>query len=61
MSDFQLAKHKQNMEKKFQENNLKPGDAGFVYDKRVEFKQGGEKVDDGWDDDDEDYFDDDFA
>lgn len=53
------------MEEQFKQNNLKPGDAGFVYDKRVDFGKKGQKVDDGWDDEDEEgednqYFDDDF-
>ena len=58
------------MELDFQKNNLKPGDAGFVYDKRVDFKVK-EKVDDGWDEEEEggedegddvdEYFDDDFV
>ena len=49
------------MDKQFQQNALKPGDAGYVYDKRVEFGNQ-EKVDDGWDDNEDlnDYFDDDF-
>jgi hypothetical protein len=46
---------------------LKPGDPGFVYDKRIDFSKG-PKVDDGWDESDDgndnedvdDYFDDDF-
>lgn len=40
------------MEEDFSKNNLKPGDAGFVYDKRIEFGNG-EKVDDGWDEDED--------
>ena len=28
------------MDEKFSKNALKPGDAGFEYDKRVEFKKG---------------------
>ena len=37
MSDFQLQRHKQNMEKEFSKNVLKPGDKGFEYDKRVDY------------------------
>ena len=37
LSDKELAKHKANMEKGFSSNQLKPGDKGFVYDKRIDF------------------------
>jgi hypothetical protein len=39
------------MEKGFSANQLKPGDAGFEYDKKVEFKKAepGELDDDSWD------------
>ena len=50
------------MEEKFIKNALKPGDPGFVYDKRVDFKSM-PKQDNSWDEEDEDvdnYFDDDF-
>ena len=40
LSDAELAKHKKKMDEKFNKNILKPGDSGFVYDKRVEFKSG---------------------
>ncbi len=52
------------MEEAFQMNNVKPGDAGFVYDKRIDFsKQAREdnSWDEGMEDEDvDDYFDDDF-
>lgn len=35
LDDRTLAKHKANMEKGFEKNQLKPGDDGFEYDKRV--------------------------
>jgi hypothetical protein len=34
-----LAKHKAAMEKGFSANQLKPGDAGYEYDKRIDFKK----------------------
>ena len=57
-----LKKEKAKMDVAFQEKQLKPGDAGFEYDKRVEFE--GPKEANDWDDEleleDDDYFDDDF-
>lgn len=38
MSDFELNRHKGAMEVDFKKNALKPGDPGFEYDKRVDFK-----------------------
>ena len=37
MTDYQLQRHKQNMEQDFKKNVLKPGDKGFEYDKRVDY------------------------
>ena len=37
--DYELKRHKLNMDKGFAKTQLKPGDQGFEYDKRVEFKQ----------------------
>ena len=37
MSDYQLQRHKQNMEQDFKKNVVKPGDKGFEYDKRVDY------------------------
>ena len=37
LSNEELKKHKDKMEKKFLANAKKPGDAGFVYDKQEEF------------------------
>ena len=51
------------MDEKFNKNLLKPGDDGFQYDKRIEFKQDtGKKMDTSWDEgeDVDEYFDDDF-
>ena len=70
MSDFQLQRHKQNMEKEFSKNVLKPGDKGFEYDKRVDYSSHMKDDDseNSWDEgkggkegDENDYFDDDFA
>ena len=54
LSDTELAAHKRGMDKQFEQNQLKPGDAGFVYDKVVEFNMGnGEGLeDDSWGEDD---------
>ena len=35
ISDAELAKYKSLMEEDFRKNQLKPGDAGFEYDKQV--------------------------
>ena len=37
MSDYQIKRHKENMDKEFAKKVLKPGDKGFEYDKRVDF------------------------
>jgi hypothetical protein len=50
------------MEEKFKKNALKPGDQGFVYDKRIDFASM-PKEENSWDEDEEDVdndFDDDF-
>ena len=55
LSDDDLAAHKRAMDKDFNKNQLKPGDAGFVYDKVVDFSklQGGDDLeDDSWGEDD---------
>lgn len=52
MSDWELERHKKNMETEFQKNNLKPGDKGFIYDKRIEFTRNGDKMDNSWDEED---------
>lgn len=59
--------HKKKMDEKFNKNQLKPGDPGFVYDKRIDFSKktsggGAAKADASWDEDDnvDNYFDDDF-
>lgn len=51
LSDAELARHKRAMDKNFNANQLKPGDAGFEYDKRIEFPKGGDDSpleDDSW-------------
>lgn len=70
--DYELKRHKLNMDKGFSKNALKKGDEGFEYDKRIDFsKNASSLVEDSWDEDDDveeadnqdedDYFDDDFA
>jgi len=39
LSDQELAAHKKNMDKGFNKNQLKPGDEGFEYDKRIDFSK----------------------
>ena len=56
MSDEQLKLEKKKMDKKFEENFIKPGDIGYVYDKVVDFssqKKEANPWDDG--DDEEEY------
>lgn len=61
LSNAQLERHKLKMDQKFSKNALKPGDPGYVYDKRVDFKEM-PKEENSWDEGDEDdYFDDDFS
>jgi len=57
-----LKAHKAKMDEKYQQNQVKPTDTGFVYDKRIDFNAQ-QKEDNSWDEgmDDEDlddYFDD---
>ena len=60
LSDTEIAAHKKKMDEKFVKNQLRQGDAGFQYDKRVEFTNE-EREDGSWDEDNVDeYFDDDF-
>ena len=37
LTQEEIAAHKKNMDQKFLKNQLKPGDAGFQYDKRIDF------------------------
>jgi len=67
LSDAQIAQHKKKMDEKFLKNQLKPGDPGFEYDKRIDFgkknKDDEDEGDNSWDEGAEDvdnYFDDDF-
>lgn len=60
MSDFELGRHKGAMEVDFKKNVLKPGDAGFEYDKRVDFGPKADAAAD-WDDEDEIYEEDDYS
>jgi centrosomal protein CEP19 len=67
LTNEEIAAHKKKMDEKFNKNQLKPGDAGFVYDKRIEFTKKANNDDDegenSWDEGGEDvdnYFDDDF-
>ena len=53
------------MDEKFSKNQLKPGDNGFQYDKRIDFTKKAEsnkKGDTSWDEEEDvdNYFDDDF-
>ena len=54
-SEYELKKHKKKMEENFMKNQLKPGDAGFQYDKRVKFDYEAEELEENsWDEDEED-------
>lgn len=60
LSQGEIAAHKKKMDEKFVKNQLRPGDKGFQYDKRVDFKSNKAGAAE-WDEDDVDnYFDDDF-
>ena len=70
MTDYQLNRHKQNMDKEFSKKVVRPGDKDFEYDKRVDYSSQIMSAQNGntsWDEDEDkqasedDYFDDDFA
>jgi len=51
LGDEELAAYKRAMDKEFEAKQLKPGDAGFVYDKVVDFtknRDSGPLEDDSW-------------
>lgn len=67
LTNEEIAAHKKKMDEKFNKNQLKPGDPGFVYDKRIEFTkkvENDEEEENSWDEgageDVDNYFDDDF-
>lgn len=49
LSDAELAREKAKMDKKFEENFIKPGDPGYVYDKVVDFTNVQQDASDSWD------------
>lgn len=49
VSEEELALRKQQMSEVFEKNRLRPGDAGYVHDRRVDFS--GDKEANDWDDD----------
>ena len=50
LSDTELKAHKAAMEVNFQKNNVKKGDPGFQYDKRVDFKYNADEAEENsWD------------
>lgn len=51
-SDYELKKHKKKMDENFSKNQLKPGDKGFQYDKRVTFDKD-DLEENSWDEDEE--------
>ena len=54
MGDEELKAHKAAMEVNFQKNNIKKGDPGFQYDKRVNFKYNADEAEDNsWDESDD--------
>ena len=60
VSQEELQAAKDAMKVDFVRNSLKPGDEGYVWDKRVEFEVNENSEDDSWDDDDDDDEDYDF-
>lgn len=52
LSKEEVQKHKDKMDVLFNKNYKKPGDAGFIYDKQVEFKP---ELENEWDEDDDDF------
>lgn len=53
-SEYELRKHKKKMEENFLKNQLKPGEPGFQYDKRVKFDYDEDELEENsWDQDDE--------
>jgi hypothetical protein len=52
VSEEENARAKEIMSERFEKNRLQPGDAGYVYDRRVEFS--GPTVAADWDDEDDD-------
>ena len=49
MSEYELQRHKKNMQAEFSKNALKPGDKGFIYDKRVDFASLAKEEENSWD------------
>lgn len=53
-SDYELKKHKKKMDEAFEKKQLKPGDPGFQYDKRVKFDYDEDELEENsWDEDEE--------
>ena len=60
LGDAELKAHKKAMDVGFEKNAVKKGDAGFQYDKRVNFKYKAEEaLDNSWDEDEDESDDDD--
>lgn len=57
-SDYELKKHKKAMDAGFEKNQLKPGDPGYQYDKRVKFEYDADELEDNsWDEGEDDEID----
>ena len=57
-SEYELKKHKKKMDENFVQNQLKPGDPGYQYDKRVKFDYDHDELEqNSWDEDEEDEID----
>jgi hypothetical protein len=55
LSDYELKMHKMKMDEDFSKKQLKPGDPGFEYDKRVKFDYADDELEDNsWDEADND-------
>ncbi|XP_071744665.1 centrosomal protein of 19 kDa-like [Lepeophtheirus salmonis] len=55
LSDLQLQRRKEIMDKTFNKNRVKEGDKDYIFDKQVDFS-GESKIESGWDYDEEDNF-----
>ena len=53
LDDDELNKVKQKMDETFEENQIKPGDENWQYDIEVDFDKGVNKIESGWDSEEE--------
>ena len=56
LSNEEIARHKKRMDMMYEKNFVKPGDPGFVYDKRKQFhmpKNSNSGLEDSWEEEEE--------